>query len=145
MATPTIDIYTSCPTVALPDALPIFVHGAAGGDPGSGGRRGGPRPRRRGAHRPPVPAGQRDATRRRPRRGRARRGSRSGTVGGGRDVPSAARAGGGAVSTAIEIATAVRAGERSDRKSGGSGQSVSVRLKIGGRRLLTKTIKQTKQ
>src|SRR3546814_4795525 len=91
------------------------VHAAAGGDPRSRGRRGGPRPRRRGAHRPPVPAGQRDAARRRPRRRRARRGSRPGTVGGGRDVPSAARAGGGAVSTAIEIAAAVRAGERTAR------------------------------
>src|SRR3546814_2388874 len=29
------------------------VHAAAGGDPRSRGRRGGPRPRRRGAHRPP--------------------------------------------------------------------------------------------
>src|SRR5690606_29585525 len=62
---------------------------------------------------------ERDAGRRGGRVARPRRGAGAGAVGPGRDVPRPARAGGGAVSelsTALEMAAAVRAGEASARE-----------------------------
>src|SRR5690606_31402328 len=83
--------------------------------PRARGGRGGPRARRRASDRPPVPPRQRDATRRRPRRQRPRGRARGRPGRRGGHVPRPAGAGGGPVSTAVEIAAAVRSGARSAR------------------------------
>src|SRR3546814_16538803 len=64
------------------------VHAAAGGDPRARGRLGGPRPARRGAHRPPATSGPRVHARPRPARPPARPVTAPGTLGGG---PAASR------------------------------------------------------